>query len=55
MSIPVISATLAAIKGLKRICPQCRQEQLVPRGKKQATVPCRFCGALIPPSGHPQK
>lgn len=54
MSIPVIMAVLTALRGLKRTCLRCLEEQIVPKDEKQATVPCKFCGAAIPPL-NPQK
>lgn len=45
--------TLGAIVGrllhLKRTCPKCRRDQIVPAAKKKETVHCKFCGIDIPP------
>ena len=46
--------TLGSILGrllhLKRTCPKCKRDQIVPSARKHEAVSCRFCGARIPPS-----
>ena len=49
--IPFIAAVMATIQGLRRRCPRCRREQIVPPSKKHLTVVCDFCGSEIPPRG----
>jgi hypothetical protein len=44
-----LSAALAMIFKLKRACPRCKREQVVPLSKRTATVACRFCQAPVPP------
>jgi hypothetical protein len=46
---PFFAAILGAILGLKRTCPRCRRDQLVPREHKDRVVKCKFCGSNIPP------
>jgi len=43
-----VGAIVSAILHLKRVCPKCGREQIVPLSKKHAPVPCKFCGAEIP-------
>jgi len=43
--IPVISVLLR----LKRTCPVCKRDQVVPARQRKQTVPCKFCGADVPP------
>jgi hypothetical protein len=49
----IVFLTLGSIVGrllhLKRTCPKCKQDQIVPAAKKRETVPCKFCGTDIPP------
>ena len=40
---------VASILGLKRTCPRCRKDQLVPREHVDRVVKCKFCGSNIPP------
>jgi len=42
-------AVVSSILHLKRTCPVCHRDQVVPASKKRETVPCKFCGAKIPP------
>jgi transcription elongation factor Elf1 len=44
-----LAAMIGAILGLKRRCPRCGRDQVVPKGNKHETVKCKFCGAEIPP------
>jgi len=47
---PFTMATIiGAMLGLKRKCPKCGREQIVPASRKNSSVPCKFCGAKIPP------
>lgn len=48
MSISVISGALGAMLALKRTCPKCGGEQVVPKEEKNNLVSCKFCGAKIP-------
>jgi len=48
MSI-LFQAVISAILNLKRTCPKCGRDQIVPAGKRTETVACKFCGAHIPP------
>ncbi|MBW2601750.1 MAG: hypothetical protein JRD47_07485 [Deltaproteobacteria bacterium] len=41
-------AVISAILHL-RTCPVCKRDQVVPASKKIRTVPCKFCGADVPP------
>jgi ribosomal protein S27E len=46
--------TLGSIIGrllhLKRTCPKCKRDQIVPSAKKHKTIACKFCGAdILPP------
>jgi hypothetical protein len=47
-----IAAILGTILGLKRRCPQCGREPIVPRDKKRKSVSCKFCGEVMPPAPH---
>ncbi|MBW2133775.1 MAG: hypothetical protein JRG72_00880 [Deltaproteobacteria bacterium] len=42
-------AMLSVILGLKRTCPQCHRDQIVPARDRPKAVKCKFCGAAIPP------
>ena len=42
-------AVVSVILHLKRTCPVCRRDQVVPASKRSQTVPCKFCGADVPP------
>ncbi len=47
---PFIVTVVGSILRLKRICPKCKREQIVPFAKKRETVPCKFCGTPVPPA-----
>jgi ribosomal protein S27E len=34
---------------LRRTCPVCKKEQIVPASKKDQTVSCNCCGTPLPP------
>jgi ribosomal protein S27E len=34
---------------LTRVCPKCKKEQVVPPTKIHKSVPCKSCGAEVPP------
>ena len=55
LNIEYMFMTLGSIVGrllhLKRTCPKCKRDQIVPSAKKHETVSCKFCGAKIPPPG----
>ena len=42
-------AAISVILHLKRTCPVCKRDQVVPASKRSQTVPCKFCGADVPP------
>ena len=44
-----IAMVIGAFLGLKRVCPICKKVQVVSSDKRQDTVPCKFCGADLPP------
>jgi len=44
-----IMTVIGSIRGLKRTCPKCKRDQIVPASKKRESVRCKFCGADIPP------
>ena len=44
-----VTSIVGAITGLKRVCPKCARPQLVLSSQRDLTVPCRFCGAAMPP------
>ncbi len=44
----IISGVIGAVLRLKRICPKCKRNQIVPASKKRKSVRCKFCGADIP-------
>ena len=44
-----ILGVIGAILGLKRTCPKCKRDHIVPASKKRKSVHCKFCGADIPP------
>lgn len=46
---PFLAAILGALLGLKRTCSKCGRGQLVPSDQKHLVVPCKFCGADMPP------
>lgn len=48
--IHFISGLVGALLALKRTCPECGGEQLVPKKKQDEVVNCKFCGAPIPPA-----
>ena len=43
-----MGAVISAVLHLKRVCPKCGREQVVPWSKKHSSVPCKFCGQEIP-------
>jgi len=50
--MPVIFQTLMqVILSLVRQCPKCGQKQMVPPAKRNEPVPCKHCGARVPPPG----
>jgi hypothetical protein len=44
-----IAMVIGAFLGLKRVCPKCKKVQIVSSDKRQDTMPCKFCGADLPP------
>ena len=47
---PTLGAVLGRLLHLTRKCPKCGRDQAVAAAKKHETVPCKFCGAEIPPA-----
>ncbi|MBF0450620.1 MAG: 30S ribosomal protein S27 [Candidatus Magnetomorum sp.] len=45
-----MSGIISTLFGLKRTCPKCKRDQVVPSDKKHEKVYCKFCGAGIPPA-----
>jgi ribosomal protein S27E len=46
-----VRTVISVILHLKRRCPKCGQEQVVPTSQRKESVPCKACGALVPPPG----
>jgi ribosomal protein S27E len=46
----IFHSVLSMLLHLKRKCPECKREQIVPASRRKETVLCKFCGAKIPPS-----
>ncbi len=46
---PFIMAAIIGNLQLKRTCPKCMQDQVIPGKKRKQIVRCRFCGADVPP------
>ena len=46
---PFIVSIIARLRQLRRKCPVCKRDQIVAPDRKNDTVPCKFCGADIPP------
>jgi ribosomal protein S27E len=48
--LPTLGFIVGRLLHLKRTCPKCKRDQVVPVAKKQVTVPCKFCGTdILPP------
>jgi transcription elongation factor Elf1 len=45
-------AIISTLLSLARKCPACGRRQVVPSSRKRQSVPCRNCGAQIPPKDH---
>jgi ribosomal protein S27E len=45
----IFTMVMAMLLHLKRKCPECKREQIVPSSHRKQTVACKFCGAKIPP------
>lgn len=45
-------AIIGTMLALARRCPACGGRQVVPSSRKRRSVPCRSCGAQIPPTNH---
>lgn len=43
------TAVRTTIEMLKRVCPKCHRQQIVPKDKVIKVVPCDRCGAPLPP------
>jgi ribosomal protein S27E len=46
---PLFQAVISTVLRLKRTCPKCKRDQVVPASKKLENVRCKLCGADIPP------
>ena len=46
---PICIVVVTTILSLKRTCPKCEKDQVVPASKKKQTVHCKFCNADVPP------
>jgi len=46
---PIFQAMISTVLHLKRACPKCKREQVVPVSKRLESVRCKFCGADVPP------
>jgi ribosomal protein S27E len=46
----IFTTVLTMLLHLKRKCPECKREQIVPSSQRNETVTCKFCGAKIPPN-----
>jgi ribosomal protein S27E len=46
----IFHTILSMLLHLKRKCPECKREQIVPSSQCSETVTCKFCGARIPPN-----
>ncbi len=46
---PLIMTAVIANLQFKRTCPKCMRDQVLPEKKRKQTVPCKFCGADVPP------
>jgi ribosomal protein S27E len=45
----IFTTVMTMLLHLKRECPECKREQIVPSSQRRETVTCKFCGAKIPP------
>ena len=46
----IFQTAISMILNLKRTCPKCKRDQIVPPGKSKEKVRCKFCGADISPA-----
>lgn len=46
---PIFQMIVGALFHLKRKCPKCKREQVIPMSQKDKTINCKFCGFKIPP------
>jgi len=44
-----LHSAISALLHLKRQCPKCGREQIVPASESEKTVACKFCHAPMPP------
>jgi len=44
----IFQTLISKIFRLKRTCPKCKRNQVVPASKRLENVRCKFCGADIP-------
>ncbi len=45
----LFQTVISMILHLKRTCPKCKREQVVPMDMRKKTVKCKYCGGTIPP------
>lgn len=45
----IFAAAIRTLLDLKRKCPKCGHGQFVSTDKRHQSVPCKACGAQIPP------
>jgi phage FluMu protein Com len=46
---PIFSVVVNTMLSLKRTCPKCKRDQIVPASKRKQIVRCKFCNADVPP------
>jgi len=46
---PFLISIVATLLHMKRVCPKCKREQILPLSEKYKTAKCKFCGAEMPP------
>ncbi len=47
-----LHSAISALLHLKRKCPTCGREQIVPAKDRDKTVPCKFCHEPVPAPAH---
>ena len=45
---PIFSVVMRTMQSLKRTCPKCKRDQVVPTSKRKQIVRCKFCNADVP-------
>jgi len=46
---PLFAVGVGIINLLRRKCPKCGRELLVPLDKMNKAIPCRYCGSILQP------